>query len=248
MGNSTPTEWLLSHLLALILNCNKKEEHILLNIKLDCLREAVTSATEERMPTTFEDVLAKVYLSQQDVLDKAFQRAWAKGAIEDKIQNAKALCSKGGQYRSGYDMSVIPLEAIREHEHLLRSGVLAPSEDFGWYNRNAGYGIYLDHLEFYRTWLTETVLQIEENTGMKIQQPTGYLIVDFDGSGMLEIQCDDRFGKFQDDREAVSQAIKDGIKVIPVNELPENFGQKYSGWVDTPENREAIAKHCKRKD
>lgn len=74
----------------------------------------------------------------------------------------------------------------------------------------------------------------------------GYSIFDFNGTGMLEIEKIDSLCIFDDDEDAVKQAIKDGIKIIPVNELPENFDRKYLGWIDTPENREAIQKYCEK--
>lgn len=73
----------------------------------------------------------------------------------------------------------------------------------------------------------------------------GYDIFDFDGTGMLEIQKVDDEGVFPDDESAVEQAVKDGIAIIPVDELPENFTRRYFGWIDTPENRERIAAFCK---
>lgn len=74
----------------------------------------------------------------------------------------------------------------------------------------------------------------------------GYDIVDFDGTGMLEIQKKDEENIFTSDEEAVKQAIKDGIKIIPMNELPENFDRKYLGWIDTIENRKRIEEYCRR--
>ena len=74
----------------------------------------------------------------------------------------------------------------------------------------------------------------------------GYDIFDFDGTGMLEIQKIDSSNKFADDEEAVKQAIKDGVKVIPINELPENFDRRYLGWIDTEENRKKIIKYCSK--
>lgn len=74
----------------------------------------------------------------------------------------------------------------------------------------------------------------------------GYEIFDFDGTGMLEIEKVDSLGVFEDDEAAVEQAIKDGVKIIPVEELPENFERKYLGWIDTPENRKAIEGYCSR--
>lgn len=74
-----------------------------------------------------------------------------------------------------------------------------------------------------------------------------YAITNFDGTGMLEIQKIDDENVFEFDDEAVKQAIKDGIKIIPVEELPENFDRKYLGWIDTPENRERIKEYCEMK-
>ena len=51
-----------------------------------------------------------------------------------------------------------------------------------------------------------------------------------------------------DDYAAVAQAIKDGIKFIPVEELPENFDRRYLGWIDTPENRKHIEEYCAEMD
>lgn len=74
----------------------------------------------------------------------------------------------------------------------------------------------------------------------------GYDIFDFENTGMLEIQKIDTDNVFESDEEAVEQAIRDGIKIIPVKELPNTFERNYLGWIDTPENREAIFKYCKK--
>lgn len=71
----------------------------------------------------------------------------------------------------------------------------------------------------------------------------GYAIFNFDGTGMLEIEAIADVGCFDDD-EATEQAIKDGIKIIPIEELPENFDRKYLGWIDTEENRKRINEYC----
>ena len=71
----------------------------------------------------------------------------------------------------------------------------------------------------------------------------GYAIFDFDGTGMLEIEAIGDVGCF-DDEIATECAIEDGIKIIPVEELPENFDRKYLGWIDTPENRKQIKEYC----
>lgn len=72
----------------------------------------------------------------------------------------------------------------------------------------------------------------------------GYEIFDFDGTGMLEVNKIDKLHVFEDDEEAVEQAIKDGEKIIPIEELPENFERRYLGWIDTPENRKQIKLWC----
>lgn len=74
----------------------------------------------------------------------------------------------------------------------------------------------------------------------------GYAIVDFDGMGLFEVQRIDLAGIFKTDDEATEQAIKDGVKVIPVEELPEEFERRYLGWIDTPENRKAIEEFCRK--
>ncbi len=73
----------------------------------------------------------------------------------------------------------------------------------------------------------------------------GYAIFDFDGTGMLEIEAIGDVGFF-DDEVATMCSIKDGIKIIPVDELPENFDRRYLGWIDTEENRKAIEEYCSR--
>lgn len=73
----------------------------------------------------------------------------------------------------------------------------------------------------------------------------GYEIFDFDGTGMLQIEeigCTDAFNG--SDAEATEQAMRDGIKIIPINELPENFDRRYLGWIDTLENRKRIEEYC----
>lgn len=72
----------------------------------------------------------------------------------------------------------------------------------------------------------------------------GYEIFDFNGTGMLQIEAIGDVGFF-DDEVATMRAIKDGIKIIPVDELPENFDRRYLGWIDTEENRKAINDFCK---
>ena len=48
----------------------------------------------------------------------------------------------------------------------------------------------------------------------------GYAVTDFNGLGIYEIEKIDEENVFEDDEEAVEQAIKDGVKSIPEEELP----------------------------
>ncbi|MFQ7494900.1 hypothetical protein [Faecalibacillus intestinalis] len=72
----------------------------------------------------------------------------------------------------------------------------------------------------------------------------GYDVINFDGTGMLQIEAIGDVDAFESDDDAVEAAIVDGIKIIPVYELPDNFDRKYLGWIDTVENRESIKKYC----
>lgn len=84
-----------------------------------------------------------------------------------------------------------------------------------------------------------------EERKIKKEKVVGYDVFDFNNTGMLEVQKIDEANIFSSDDEAVEQAIKDGIKIIPVEELPKNFDRQYLGWVDTIENRKAIENYCK---
>lgn len=76
----------------------------------------------------------------------------------------------------------------------------------------------------------------------------GYTIFNSNGTGMLEVCRIDTLEVFENDDATVAQAIKDGIKFIPVEELPENFDRRYLGWIDTPENRKHIEEYCAEMD
>ena len=74
----------------------------------------------------------------------------------------------------------------------------------------------------------------------------GYDIFDFGGEGILEIERIDELQVFDSDREATEQAIKDGVKIIPIDELPKELAEQnlnYLGWIDTPENRKALKEY-----
>lgn len=74
----------------------------------------------------------------------------------------------------------------------------------------------------------------------------GYVVCNYENTGMLEICRDDETFICKDDEEAVQRAMEDGIKIIPVEQLPANFERKYLGWIDTPGNRFRIYKYCMR--
>jgi len=72
----------------------------------------------------------------------------------------------------------------------------------------------------------------------------GFGIVGFDYTGMYQVERISEVNKFHSDEEAVEAAVKAGIPIIPVGELPEVFDRKYLGWIDTPDNRKAIQEYC----
>lgn len=76
----------------------------------------------------------------------------------------------------------------------------------------------------------------------------GYFISDADG--ILEIEKDDEMNIFSSDHEAVKQAVKDGVKLIPIEELPPTLDERdiYEGYIDTEDNRQAIIDMCKWKN
>lgn len=71
----------------------------------------------------------------------------------------------------------------------------------------------------------------------------GWGIFDFDGTGMLEVEAIVCVGAYND-AQAARLAEASGIKIIPVDDLPDNFDRRYFGWVDTEENRRKIAGYC----
>lgn len=89
---------------------------------------------------------------------------------------------------------------------------------------------------------SKTVEEIVETWGVD-RCNKGYDIFDFNNSGLLEIDAIVDVMAFCTKEEAVEHAIRDGVKVIPVEELPENFDMKRLGWLDTMENRDAILKY-----
>lgn len=62
----------------------------------------------------------------------------------------------------------------------------------------------------------------------------GYDIFSYDGGPVFCIEAIGDVGAFSD-KEAVQHAIEDGIKIIPIAELPENLPNdlKFFGWIDT---------------
>lgn len=89
----------------------------------------------------------------------------------------------------------------------------------------------------------EDIEEIVKGWGID-QTNDGYGIFDFDGTGLLDLEAIGEIAAFECDDEAVKVAIANGMKFIPVAELPINFDRRYLGWIDTPENRAAIKCYC----
>lgn len=91
---------------------------------------------------------------------------------------------------------------------------------------------------YYKDWPESSEL------GFAIFNPCGY--------GMYEIErIDDLYaGTDVTDEDCAREAERIGYcKIIPVDELPKEMPEnmRYFGWVDTPENRKAIANYCERR-
>lgn len=89
----------------------------------------------------------------------------------------------------------------------------------------------------------DDIREIVESWGVE-QTNAGYGVFDFDGTGLLEVEAISEIGAFAYDDDAVVAAVADGMRFIPVAELPVNFDRRYLGWLDTPENRAAIKRYC----
>ena len=83
----------------------------------------------------------------------------------------------------------------------------------------------------------------------------GFAIFDFNGTGMLDIEViNDIYystnsrDDIPTDEDCAYEAERLGIcKIIPIEELPENFEFKCRVWIDTAENREQIKKYADSK-
>lgn len=82
-----------------------------------------------------------------------------------------------------------------------------------------------------------------------LQSVLGFEIFNYNGYDLLGVES---IGGLNYDDVAAKEAERIGYcKIIPVDELPYNFyidgyDARYFGWVDTPDNRKAIKKYCKK--
>lgn len=76
----------------------------------------------------------------------------------------------------------------------------------------------------------------------------GYAIFNYDGTDLKELCKIDDVEAFADDGQASIQAMKDGIKIIPKEELPDDmpYNMEYHQWIDTAENRKNLIEYCKK--
>lgn len=127
-------------------------------------------------------------------------------------------------------------------EYLRENPTRKPEDAVKAYSRDLSYDLDGDDLgtlkamgleESWRDWMDAYYDELDAR---------GFNVTGFDNTGMLEIEMVDGMAKFESDDEAVEAAMADGIRIIPVEELPECFERRYLGWLDTPANRERIAK------
>ena len=106
----------------------------------------------------------------------------------------------------------------------------------------AKYGLTNERYEqMRRDYSDDDIEGIVDEWGVE-QVNNGYIISDYDNTGLLGIEKLDVVDAFDTDEDAARQAQKDGVKIIPVEELPENLpdDMKLFVWIDTPENRKNI--------
>lgn len=104
----------------------------------------------------------------------------------------------------------------------------------------------------------ENVEYAVEQGWLREDAERGYTQFDYDGLGMIQIEAigdcypTSEFDDGYDDEACAYEAERSGYcKIIPVNELPENFeanghSVRWFGWVDTLENRKAIKEYCSK--
>lgn len=98
-------------------------------------------------------------------------------------------------------------------------------------------------------------IEVAMNNGWsKEDAKRGFVICDYDGLGLLEIEAigEAHYITGIDDEAAAKEAERIGYcKIIPVNELPKNFyydghSIRWFGWVDIETNRKNIEEYCKK--
>ena len=70
----------------------------------------------------------------------------------------------------------------------------------------------------------------------------GYDIVADRTTGILKLISLDMV--FKTLQEAVEQAVKDGLRIIPAEEVPDKLREKKEAWLDTYINRQKITEYC----
>lgn len=133
-------------------------------------------------------------------------------------------------------------------KYLRENPSLEPRDAVKAYSRNLSYDLDGNDLETLKAMGLERPWESWRETYYKELDSKGYNVTDFDGTGMLEIEMVDNMARFESDDEAVEAAMADGVRIIPVEELPECFERRYLGWLDTPANRERIAEWAESHD
>lgn len=93
----------------------------------------------------------------------------------------------------------------------------------------------------------EEIESLIEEWGIN-QVNDGYAVFDYNGTGLLSVERIDDVDAFDSDSQAAEAAIANGVKIIPPRELPAcgMDEMRFLGWIDTPENRKALAEYAKK--
>lgn len=169
---------------------------------------------------------------------------------KEYIKEIENTASFFGLSNEGYGMPITNYDAI--FVRIVDNENDYPLSDYWWWNTKKEYTKYI-----YPS--SKGIKNAMKQWWSKEDAERGFCIVDFDGTGMLEIEAiaDAHIDSSStyDDELAAREAEKTGYcKIIPVDELPDPFSyfekndRRYFGWIDTPENRRRIKEFCKKQN
>lgn len=164
-----------------------------------------------------------IYHEASETAPDEFPEGWYADPLHDVVSS----------FRESEEAQKLVEDAFKENQ----VDILAFQEDdsFGRYGLDSGrYHQMLKTLE----WDEETIWKAVWAYGVQACN-RGYVVSEYNNTGLYDIERIEKIGVFADNAEAIATAEKDGVQIIPVEELPEGMPEKlrFYGWVDSPANR-----------